>query len=82
MSLRFADQIGFVGRGGRICSGIGEIVVRNGPGTESIRVDTVFRIPESRVAAVIDRNVTGPTGPEIEQSSVPEPAGAELEELD
>ena len=80
--LRFADQLGFVGRGGRICSGMGEIVVRNGHGTESIRVDTVFRIPESRVAAIANRNAAGPSGPAIEQGSPPHTVGAELEELD
>ncbi len=80
--LRFADQLGFVGRGGRICSGMGEIVVRDGHRTESIRVDTVFRIPESRVAAIGGRSTTATKGPAIEQGSPPNTVGAELEELD
>lgn len=82
MSLRFADQLGFVGRGGRICSGLGKIVVRDGHGTESIRVDTVFQIPESRVAAIANRSATASSGPDFEQGSTPSTAGAELEELD
>lgn len=80
--LRFADRLGFAGRGGRICSGLGEIVVRDGHSTTSIRVDTVFRVPESRLAALTDRNVPAPPGPDLEQGSTPGTAGAELEELD
>ena len=80
--MRFADQLGFVGRGGRICSGMGEIVVRDGHGTTSIRVDTVFRIPESRIAAMTGRTAATPSGPSTEQGSPPNTVGAELEELD
>ena len=80
--LRFADRLGFAGRGGRICSGLGEIVVRDGHNTTSIRVDTVFRVPESRLAAIADRNVAAPSGPDLEQGSTPSTVGAELEELD
>ena len=80
--LRFAEQPGFVGWGGRICSGMGEIVVRDGHRTESIRVDTVFRLPEAQVAATGSRSATVTKGPVIEQGSPPNTVGAELEELD
>ncbi|MEO1244063.1 MAG: DUF6491 family protein [Pseudomonadota bacterium] len=80
--LRYADRLRLVGRGGRVCSGLGEVVVRDGVMTESIRVDTVFRIAGSHSESLDKRR--GATGRAAKQTQTPQPEapGAEVEELD
>ncbi len=81
-SLRHADRLSFVGRGGRICSGSGELVIRNGVMVEKVRVDSVFRVSESGIASLMERR--SPETQADPRTTAPAPGenGAEVEELD
>ena len=81
-SLRHADRLSFVGRGGRICSGSGELIIRNGVVVESVRVDSVFRVSEAGLASLMEPRSGKAQAVRQTTAPAPDPIGAEVEELD
>ena len=81
-SLRHADRLSFVGRGGRICSGSGQLIIRNGVMVESVRVDSVFRISESGIASLMERRSGKAEAVRQTKAPASDTTGAEVEELD
>ena len=80
--LRYADRLRLVGRGGRVCSGLGELVIRDGVMTESVRVDSVFRVTQSGLASLEERQSSNAQVVRETTAPAPNSTGAEVEELD
>jgi len=79
--LRSSWQIGFNSPTGSLCGGFGDIVVSDGFGPESIRIDSIRRITPEEEEDLLIR--FGKKEPEIKQPRQSEEvSGAEVEELD
>jgi len=82
MGLRSHWQIGFRSPTGRICGGMGEVIVGDGFGrTEAIRTTSIRQVDEDQLDGLLVR--FGKKDPDFEQTPVQkEVDGAEVEELD